>query len=35
MIISQRAAQVVQAAPQMQAIRGLSDIGQQQGQQNP
>ena len=35
MMISQRAAQVVQAAPQMQAIKGLSNIGQQQGQQNP
>ena len=35
MIISQRAAQVVQAAPQMQAIRGLQDIGKQGQQQNP
>ena len=32
-LISQRAAQVVQAAPQMQAIRGLQNIGKQQ--QNP
>lgn len=34
MIISQRAAQVVQQAPQMQAIQSLRQ-GQQQGQQNP
>jgi len=34
MIISQRAAQVVQQAPQMQAIQSLMQ-GQQQGQQNP
>jgi hypothetical protein len=33
MLISQRAAQVVQAAPQMQAIRGLQNVGKQQ--QNP
>ena len=34
MMISQRAAQVVQQAPQMQAIAGIADIGGQQ-QENP
>jgi hypothetical protein len=35
MLISQRAAQVVAAAPQMQPIKALQAAGQQGGQQNP
>ena len=35
MMISQKASQVVKEAPQMEAIKSITNLGQQQQQQNP